>query len=172
MSVWEEPGDGPAMGPKVTVDVGQRVTIVVAQGVVDHADEVHERATARPRLIRPRRIGVRYHRYDDDQPWTTEVTLTGPIVRTTGVEGQRTGSTTFIPGGDRPPWWAARFALDHHPDPDMRGERETGECVCVLSCADDPPTACSQSGRWHTHPDDGSGTFGPCPVHPDAPGDT
>jgi hypothetical protein len=45
------------------------------------------------------------------------------------------------------------------------------DCVCVVSCADDPPTACSLSGEPHVHPDDGSGIFGPCPVHPEAPGD-
>jgi hypothetical protein len=44
------------------------------------------------------------------------------------------------------------------------------ECRCVYSCADDPPTACHLSGDWHTHPDEDGG-FGPCPAHPDAPGD-
>ena len=120
MTVWEEP-DGPPMGHKVTVDVGQRATIVVVQGVVAHADEVHERAKARPRLIQPRSIGVRYHRYDAE-PWTMEVTLAGPVLLTSGAVGQRTGSVTYLPGGERPPWWAARFALDHHPDPDLRGD--------------------------------------------------
>lgn len=45
------------------------------------------------------------------------------------------------------------------------------ECRCVVSCADDPATMCSLSGESHVHPDDGSDTFGRCPVHPDAPGD-
>lgn len=45
------------------------------------------------------------------------------------------------------------------------------ECRCVFSCADDPATACSLSGEFHTHPDDGSDIFGACPAHPDAPGD-
>lgn len=49
--------------------------------------------------------------------------------------------------------------------------REHVECRCVESCADDPDTACSLSGIPHVHPDDGSDTFGACPVHPDAPGD-
>ena len=40
------------------------------------------------------------------------------------------------------------------------------ECACVFSCADDRPTACSLSGQFHVHPE-----LGPCPVHPDAPGD-
>lgn len=45
------------------------------------------------------------------------------------------------------------------------------DCTCVTSCDEHPPTACSLSGIPHVHPDTGSGTFGPCPVHPDAPGD-
>jgi len=49
--------------------------------------------------------------------------------------------------------------------------REVADCVCVTDCAEHPPTACSLSGIPHVHPDNGSGTFGPCPVHPDAPGD-
>ncbi|MBO0676828.1 hypothetical protein JRC04_05065 [Mycolicibacterium sp. S2-37] len=45
------------------------------------------------------------------------------------------------------------------------------ECTCVFSCADDPMTACGWSGvEWHVHPASQPG-FGPCPVHPDAPGD-
>ena len=38
-------------------------------------------------------------------------------------------------------------------------------CECVVSCNDNPRTACSLSGRPHVHPGD------PCPVHPHAPGD-
>jgi hypothetical protein len=49
--------------------------------------------------------------------------------------------------------------------------REVRECTCVECCDEDPRTACSLSGIPHVHPDDGSGTFGPCPVHPDRPGD-
>lgn len=48
---------------------------------------------------------------------------------------------------------------------------EAAYCLCVTSCADHPPTACSLSGEPHVHPDDGSDTFGACPIHPDAPGD-
>jgi hypothetical protein len=50
-------------------------------------------------------------------------------------------------------------------------DRRAEECRCVVSCADDPDTACSLSGIPHVHPDTDSDTFGPCPVHPDAPGD-
>lgn len=43
----------------------------------------------------------------------------------------------------------------------------TDLCTCVYSCG-----SCSLSGDWHVHPDaDGRGLFGPCPLHPDAPGD-
>lgn len=52
-----------------------------------------------------------------------------------------------------------------------RPSEDPADCTCVYSCADDPATACSLSGVWHVHPDTGSGVFGPCPVHPEAPGD-
>lgn len=48
---------------------------------------------------------------------------------------------------------------------------DASECTCVFTCAEDPKTACSLSGEWHVHPDNGLGIFGPCPEHPDAPGD-
>jgi hypothetical protein len=45
-------------------------------------------------------------------------------------------------------------------------------CTCIFSCADDPMTACGWSGvEWHVHPKSQGIGFGPCPVHPDAPGD-
>lgn len=47
---------------------------------------------------------------------------------------------------------------------------QTSECTCVFSCGDDPATACALSGEWHVHPDNGTGTFGRCPMHPAAPG--
>lgn len=43
-------------------------------------------------------------------------------------------------------------------------------CECVKDCAQRPASACSLSGDWHVHPLT-EGIFGPCPVHPDAPGD-
>lgn len=50
--------------------------------------------------------------------------------------------------------------------------RAMGYCTCVHSCMDDPRTGCSLSGTWHVHPNSYPGdVFGPCPVHPDAPGD-
>jgi hypothetical protein len=42
---------------------------------------------------------------------------------------------------------------------------DVANCTCIHTCAEDPATACSLSGRWHVHPDE------PCPAHPDAPGD-
>ena len=44
-------------------------------------------------------------------------------------------------------------------------------CNCVTDCDDDPASACSLSGQLHVHPQDDLGRFGPCLVHPDAPGD-
>ncbi|MFJ4342660.1 hypothetical protein [Streptomyces sp. NPDC088915] len=47
------------------------------------------------------------------------------------------------------------------------------ECTCVTNCAEDPKTACALSGRRHVHPaiPGRPGVYGPCPEHPDAPGD-
>lgn len=51
-------------------------------------------------------------------------------------------------------------------------EAPMDECTCLHTCAEDPASACSLSGRWHVHPSqflwDG---LGACPVHPEAPGD-
>lgn len=46
-------------------------------------------------------------------------------------------------------------------------------CLCVVSCNEHPATACSLSGQQHIHPElpGRPGVYGPCPVHPDAPGD-
>ncbi|MEU1275629.1 hypothetical protein [Streptomyces sp. NPDC005799] len=46
-------------------------------------------------------------------------------------------------------------------------------CLCVVSCDEDPATACGLSGQQHVHPaiPGRPGVYGPCPVHPDAPGD-
>jgi hypothetical protein len=46
-------------------------------------------------------------------------------------------------------------------------------CLCVVSCDEDPATACSLSGQRHVHPElpGQPGVYGPCPIHPDAPGD-
>lgn len=48
---------------------------------------------------------------------------------------------------------------------------EIQDCTCVEFCDEDPKTACSLSGRRHVHPASQGPGFGPCPVHPDAPGD-
>lgn len=70
----------------------------------------------------------------------------------------------------------ARAVHEHLRSDDPQAARrallaEIENCTCVEYCDEHPPTACSLSGIPHVHPDDGSGTFGPCPVHPDRPGD-
>lgn len=57
------------------------------------------------------------------------------------------------------------------PPPPPSAVADLNACTCVTDCAEHPPTACSLSGEPHVHPDDETGTFGACPVHPDAPGD-
>lgn len=48
---------------------------------------------------------------------------------------------------------------------------EIDGCTCVEYCNEDPRTACSLSGRRHVHPASTGEGFGPCPVHPESPGD-
>lgn len=57
--------------------------------------------------------------------------------------------------------------------PDAQPAEAPEECACVLTCAEDPKTSCSLSGQRHVHPaiPDRPGVYGPCPEHPDAPGD-
>ncbi|MEW1568437.1 hypothetical protein AB0454_36350 [Streptomyces sp. NPDC093509] len=57
-----------------------------------------------------------------------------------------------------------RVSTDDAPD-------EIQHCTCVEFCNEDPKTVCSLSGRRHVHPASQGAGFGPCPVHPDAPGD-
>lgn len=72
---------------------------------------------------------------------------------------------------------AARVEAVRYPSPHPVPRQYTvfdaaAACTCVMSCADDPASACSLSGTWHVHPNSYPGdVFGPCPVHPDAPGD-
>jgi hypothetical protein len=46
-------------------------------------------------------------------------------------------------------------------------------CTCIEFCDQDPATACSLSGTPHVHPEipGHPGVYGPCPVHPNRPGD-
>ncbi|MFI1226049.1 MULTISPECIES: hypothetical protein [Streptomyces] len=46
-------------------------------------------------------------------------------------------------------------------------------CRCVVSCDEDPTTACSLAGQPHVHPEipGRPGVYGPCPVHLEAVGD-
>lgn len=48
---------------------------------------------------------------------------------------------------------------------------EIDDCTCIEFCDEDPTTACTLSGRRHVHPASTGEGFGPCPIHPDAPGD-
>lgn len=65
--------------------------------------------------------------------------------------------------GYRTPTGRARVAMP----------REIDECTCVEYCNQDPRTACRLSGTPHVHPADPShpGAYGPCPAHPERPGD-
>lgn len=66
---------------------------------------------------------------------------------------------------------AARREIKRRKQTTARTLAEAAACTCVFSCAEDPATRCSLSGQFHVHPDNGTGVFGPCPVHPDAAGD-
>jgi hypothetical protein len=75
-------------------------------------------------------------------------------------------------------WTLARLDLmadRHRCSPrvtDTNGSQdEIQDCTCVEFCAEDPKTACTLSGRQHVHPAGQGSGFGPCPVHPDVPGD-
>ena len=50
---------------------------------------------------------------------------------------------------------------------------EIDDCTCIEYCDQDPKTACSLSGRPHVHPEIPGmpGVYGPCPIHPERPGD-
>jgi len=86
--------------------------------------------------------------------------------------------TYYLLGGDpsavakdlRGLTWCPGLLEPVKPSPE-RPAPKIAECRCVVSCTDDPATACSLSGEPHVHPDDGADIFGRCPIHPDAPGD-
>jgi hypothetical protein len=105
---WEEPGGG------VVVTLLPEQTIIVQRGRVDVADVVvDERGGGRPKRFRPREIGVRYEHTADG--WSMEVVLGGPSVRADGRDGSNYVHVTYRPGGERPPFWAAAFAVAHQP---------------------------------------------------------
>jgi hypothetical protein len=66
---------------------------------------------------------------------------------------------------------SAAAEVDRATAPEPLVKPKLDECRCVVSCADDPATMCSLSGTHHVHPDDGSGAFGRCLLHPDSLGD-
>ncbi len=50
---------------------------------------------------------------------------------------------------------------------------EIDDCTCIEFCDEGPRVSCRLSGRPHVHPEDPNHprAYGPCPVHPDRPGD-
>ncbi|MEU0234102.1 MULTISPECIES: hypothetical protein [unclassified Streptomyces] len=99
-----------------------------------------------------------------------------------GLRCTKCGSTTTQVGIDGKNWTLARLDLmaDRHrclpwaTDTDISTGSaldEIQDCTCVEYCNEDLKTACALSGRRHVHPASQGAGFGPCPVHPDAPGD-
>ena len=58
----------------------------------------------------------------------------------------------------------AVFLGAYTPEPEKKLRCRVDECNCVIDCSG--PDRCSHCGHPHVHPD-----TGPCPIHPDAPGD-
>lgn len=113
--------------------------------------------------------------YGFTDPKTRTVTVSGFCPVCGGRRGDRRGQNACEDGAY---YWVEQWDnmcghVDRYDDVIREAARlkDAAGCRCVVSCADDPPTACSLSGISHVHPDDGSDTFGRCPVHPDAPGD-
>ncbi|NUR01533.1 MAG: hypothetical protein HOY79_34895 [Streptomyces sp.] len=99
-----------------------------------------------------------------------------------GLRCKKCGAITTQAGHDGHGWTLARIDLmaDRHRclprvgDADGSAESaldEIQDCTCVEFCNEEPKTACQLSGRRHVHPASQGTGFGPCPVHPDAPGD-
>ncbi|MFE2157040.1 hypothetical protein ACFW9M_04415 [Streptomyces lydicus] len=67
--------------------------------------------------------------------------------------------------------WLAQRAVKNAPAlAASRTDVDDNACACVTNCAEDKG-GCSLSGRRHVHPRTRTGQYGPCPEHPDAPGD-
>ncbi|WP_326742786.1 hypothetical protein [Streptomyces sp. NBC_01768] len=95
-----------------------------------------------------------------------------------GLRCKKCGSITTQAGHDGQGWTLARLDLiadRHRCSPrvtDTDGPlNEIQDCMCVEFCNEDTKSACRLSGRRHVHPASQGSGFGPCPVHPDAPGD-
>ncbi|MCX4677678.1 hypothetical protein OG413_20615 [Streptomyces sp. NBC_01433] len=70
--------------------------------------------------------------------------------------------------------WLARRAVKNVPAltaPAPHPVVDEDSCTCVINCDEGPQSGCSLSGRLHVHPRTRTGQYGPCPEHPDAPGD-
>ncbi|MFG2864695.1 hypothetical protein [Streptomyces sioyaensis] len=67
--------------------------------------------------------------------------------------------------------WLAQRAVKNAPAlAAPRSGADQDACTCVTNC-DEAKGGCSLAGRRHVHPRTRTGQYGPCPEHPDAPGD-
>ncbi|MEY9839433.1 hypothetical protein [Streptacidiphilus sp. EB103A] len=150
---------------------------------LENAPEVEHRPSV---MLAPNQAEIIYAP-DRHGALAVTVTLNGRTRRKDGLLGEQPRWVRYQPGHLRAEW-VQKLVNDNVPDI-LRAALEAGadgqrsqaarrtalqdaqECTCVVSCADDPATACSHSGVLHVHPAGPVGTFGPCPVHPDAPGD-
>ncbi|GHF32895.1 hypothetical protein GCM10010218_12450 [Streptomyces mashuensis] len=67
--------------------------------------------------------------------------------------------------------WLAQCAVKNAPAlaaPSSSADEDA--CTCVTHC-DEAEGGCRLAGRRHVHPRTRTGQYGPCPEHPDAPGD-
>ena len=91
---------------------------------------------------------------------------------------------TQNPDASDPEWRAAldelgrALELARQVDPAFPADKAApgenlDDCTCIEFCDEDPASACTLSGVPHVHPDDPKrpGAYGPCPVHPERPGD-
>ncbi|MEE1735497.1 hypothetical protein PUR49_02965 [Streptomyces sp. BE147] len=95
-----------------------------------------------------------------------------------GLRCTKCGAITTQAGHEGRGWALARLDLmagRHQCSPRVTDTGssldEIQDCTCVEFCDEDPKTACTLSSRRHVHPASQGSGFGPCPVHPDAPGD-
>lgn len=120
-----------------------------------------------------------------DTSWRTKKTL-----RRDGLIEFRNAEGIVHPSGDEPvpgPQYApyatelGRRAVTGFPQsqravknaPALTSARraaEEGACTCVINC-DEAEGGCSLAGQRHVHPRTRTGQYGPCPEHPEAPGD-
>ncbi|WP_331762508.1 hypothetical protein OG612_45605 (plasmid) [Streptomyces sp. NBC_01527] len=142
-----------------------RANLLRARALIDSA--LAHPAAGTPDFFLPGRTyanGDGFTAPEETTLFRAELITTHPVHKTLRAIGwQRTATSGS-------PWREASF--DGAEFAEMRLLPEPDECTCVITCAEDPASACALSGQRHVHPDpSGLGTFGPCPEHPDAPGD-